>query len=161
VDESLNSVLQRFRAAATTFIEAVDSPSNLERSVFLVGIGRSLAELYTSALYFPSVAPDTSEINETPFAKEEWSQQFHSLKERLGPLDGYWAIFDSTEKSEPMQASLAGDISEIYHDLKEDLRLEQKGISSTDLLWELRESFREHWSRHALEALKAIRDLHL
>jgi hypothetical protein len=76
-----------------------------------------------SAPYFPSVAPDTSEIDGTPIPKEEWSQLFHSLKERLGPLDGYWEIFDSTEKGEPIQASLAEDISEIYHDLKSSYQI--------------------------------------
>jgi uncharacterized protein DUF5063 len=161
VNDSLDSILQRFRAAATTFIEAVDSPSNLERSLFLAAIGRCLAELYTSALYLPSVSPDTLEIDQTPFPKEEWSKLFQSLKQRIEPLDSYWEILDSTEKGEPVQGSLAGDISEVYYDLKNDLRLEQKGISRADLLWELRESFRGHWGRHALEALKAIRDLHL
>jgi hypothetical protein len=76
-----------------------------------------------SAPYFPSVASDTSEIDGTPIPKEEWSQLFHSLKERLGPLDGYWEIFDSTEKGEPIQASLAEDISEIYHDLKSSYQI--------------------------------------
>ena len=36
---------------------------------------------------------------------------------------------------------MGGDISEVYYDLKNDLRLEQKEISRADLLWELRESF--------------------
>jgi hypothetical protein len=98
---------------------------------------------------------------ETSFAREEWSKLFQSLKKKIGPLDSYWEIFDSTENGEPVQGSLAGDISEVYYDLKNDLRLEQKTISRADLLWELRESFTGHWGRHALEALKAIRDLHL
>jgi hypothetical protein len=161
VNDGLDSILQRFRAAATTFIEAVDSASNLERGLFLAAIGRCLAELYTSALYLPSVSPDTSETDETPFRREEWSQLFQSLKEKIGPLDNYWEIFDSTEKSEPVQGSLAGDISEVYYDLKNDLRLEQRAIDRADLLWQIRESFTGHWGRHALEALKAIRDLHL
>jgi hypothetical protein len=161
VSHSLDSVLIRFRVAATTFIEAVDSPPNLERSLFLAAIGRSLAELYSSALYLPAVVPDSSEIDETPFPRDEWSQLFHLLKERIGSLDSYWEIFDSTERSEPVQGSLAGDISEIYSDLKQYLRLEQKEISRTDLLWELRQSFGGHWGRHALGALRAIRDLHL
>src|SRR5579871_4681482 len=122
-------MLQRFRAAATTFIEAVDSASNLERSLFLAAIGRNLAELYTSALYLPSVSPDTSETDETPIPGEEWSKLFQSLRVKIGPFDGYWEIYDSTEKSDPVQGSLAGDISEVYRDLKNDLQLGQEGMS--------------------------------
>ena len=161
MDDNLDSVLQRFRAAAINFIEAVDSAPNLERDEFLVSVNRCLAELYSSALYLPSVEPDTADTDETPFATEKWAGLFHSLKEKIGPLDAYWGLFDSTEKSEPAQGSLTGDISEIYYDLKENLQLEEKGITSGDLLWELRESFREHWGRHATEALKAIYELHL
>jgi hypothetical protein len=56
---------------------------------------------------------------------------------------------------------LAGDISEIYYDLRQNFQLEEKGIPHADLMWELRESFREHWGRHAIEALKTIYDLRL
>jgi len=161
VNDSVDSILQRFRAAATTFIEAVDSASNLERSLFLTAICRSLAELYTSALYLPSVSPDTSETDETPFRREEWSKLFQSLKVKIGPFDSYWELFDSTEKGDRVQGSLAGDISEVYGDLKNDLQLDQKEMSRADLLWELRQSFTAHWGGHALSALKAIRDLHL
>jgi len=161
MSDDLTSVLPRFRAAAAGFVETVNSAPNLERDQFLAGVGRCLAELYSSALYLPAVEPDTAGTYETPFSTEEWARLFHSLKEKIGPLDAYWGIFDSTEKSDPVQGSLAGDISEIYFDLKQDLQLEEEGITAGDLLWELRESFREHWGRHALEALKAIRDMHL
>src|SRR5258708_16531058 len=161
MSDNLGSVLQRFRAAATNFIEVVDSSPNLERDEFIASLNRSLAEVYSSALYLSAVEPDTAGADGTPFATEKWAGLRHSLKEKIGPLDTYWGIFDSTEKSEPTQGSLAGDISEIYYDLKENHQLEEKGITSGDLLWELRESFREHWGRHGTEALKAIYDLHL
>lgn len=161
MSDSLEPVLQRFRAAAIKFVEQVDSVPKLDRNEFLVSISLCLAELYSSALYLPAVEPETTDANDTPFDVKEWSGLVHTLKEKIGALDTYWAVFDSTEKEGPVQGSLAGDISEIYFDLKEDLQLDQKGIARADLLWELRESFRGHWGRHAIEALKAIRDLHV
>jgi hypothetical protein len=161
MDDNLDSMLQRFRAAAINFIEAVDSAPNLERDEFLASVNRCLAELYSSALYLPAVEPDTAGNDETPFVTEKGAGLFRSLKEQIGPLDTYWGIFDSTENGDPAQGTLAGDISEIYYDLKENLQLEEKGVTSGDLLWELRESFREHWGRHATNALKAIYDMYL
>ena len=161
MNDNSESVLRRFHAAATNFIEAVDSATALERDKFLTTVSSRLAELYSSALYLPAVEPDTAAVDETPFSAEQWTKLFHSLKEIIGPLDAYWIVFDSTEKADPTQASLAQDISEIYCDLKQDVLLEEKGITHSDLLWELRESFREHWGRQAIEALKAIRDLRL
>ena len=153
--------LRRFRQAATNFIETVDLSSSLEREAFLSSVSCCLAELYSSALYLPAVAPETAEVDETPFPTEQWAGLFQSIKEKIGPLDAYWVIFDSTEKDAPAQGSLAGDISEIYYDLRQDLQLEEKGTPHADLMWELRESFRHHWGRHAIGALKAIYDLHL
>jgi hypothetical protein len=165
MSDNLSSVLHRFRTASANFIKVVDSAPNLERDEFIASLNRSLAELYSSALHLPAVEPDTAGENGTPFAAEKWAELCrsltHSLKEKIGSLDVYWAVFDSTEKSEPAQGSLAGDVSEIYADLKESLELETKGISFGDFVWDLRESFREHWGRHATEALKAIYNLHL
>jgi hypothetical protein len=161
MSDSSDCVLRRFRAGATTFIEAVDSASNLERDVFLATISRCLAELYSSALYLPAVEPDTEGTDETPFATERSAELCNSLRGKIGPLDAYWTIFDSTENGAPVQGTLAGDISEIYFDLKHDLHLEEKGISQADFLWELRFSFRSHWGKHLLGALVAIHHRHI
>lgn len=70
--------------------EAVDSAPNLERDEFLAGVNRCLAELCSSALYLPTAEPDTAGAEETPFATEKWAGLFHSLKEKISPLDTYW-----------------------------------------------------------------------
>ncbi|MGB2628438.1 MAG: DUF5063 domain-containing protein [Candidatus Acidiferrum sp.] len=157
----LSVMLHRFRAMSAIFIEVVDSAPNLERDEFLASLNRALAELYSSALYLPAAEPETADVDAAPFASDEFVALRDSLQRKFGPLDIYWGTFDSTEKSEPYQGSLAGDISEIYFDLKENRQLGEKGITRADLIWELRESFREHWGRHAAGALKAIYDLHL
>ncbi len=159
--DDLILVLQRFRGAATNFLETVDSSPKLERDAFLASVSCCLAELYASALHLPAVEPESVTVNEAPFDAAQWADLCQSLREKIGPLDAYWVVFDSTEEEAPVQGSLAGDISEIYYDLKQDVQLEEGQISRADLLWELRESFREHWGRHAIEALKAIHALHL
>ena len=154
-------VLDRFRAAAANFIQTVDSIAAMESEVFLARLSHCLAELYRSALDLPTVEPDTTGTDETPFATEEWANLSDSLRSKIGPLDAYWGVFDSTENESPVQGTLAGDISEIYFDLKHDLHLEEKGISQADFLWELRFSFRSHWGKHLLGALVAIHDRHV
>jgi hypothetical protein len=149
-------LMQRFRAAAMKFIEAVDSAPHLETEVFLVNVSHSMAELYSIALSLPAVEPDTTGTDEAPIQRDKWDELHCSLKEKIGPLDTYWTIFDVTEKQEPVQGSLAGDISEIYFDLKQSLHLEEIGIPKSDVLFDWRLDFRSHWGRHLLEALTAI-----
>jgi hypothetical protein len=64
-------------------------------------------------------------VDETSFPREKWERLHRSLKEKIGTLDPYSLVFDSTEKGVPVQGSLAGDISEIYFDLKQNLQLEE------------------------------------
>jgi uncharacterized protein DUF5063 len=154
-------LMRRFRNAAAKFIEIVDSAPRLETEVFLAKVSHGMAELYSIALSLPAVEPDTTDKNNA-LAKTASSYELHrSLKEKIGPLDTYWTIFDFTEKQGPVQGSLSGDISEIYVDLKQSLSLEEPGISKPDVLFDWRLDFRSHWGRHLLGALTAIHHRHV
>src|SRR5712672_2802171 len=154
-------LMQRFRAAAMKFIDAVDSAPHLETEVFLANVGDSMAELYSTALSLPAVEPETTDTDEAPFKTEKWDELHRSLREKIGPLDTYWTVFDFTEKQEPVEGTLAGDISEIYFDLKESLHVEEIGVPKSDVLFDWRLDFRSHWCRHLLGALTAIHHLHI
>ena len=149
-------LMQRFRAAAAKFIEAVDSAPHLETKVFLANVGHSMAELYSIALSLPAVEPDTTSPVEAPLQTDKWDELHRTLREKTGPLDTYWTIFDFTEKQEPVQGSLAGDISEIYFDLKQSLHQDEIGVTKSDVLFDWRLHFRSHWGRDLLGALTAI-----
>jgi hypothetical protein len=148
--------LERFRAAATKFIEVVDSAPHLQTESFLASVSHSMAELYGSALSLPRVEPETRSEDGTPLETDKLIELERSLREKIGLLDIYWTVFDSTAKQEPVQGSLAGDISEIYFDLKQSLHLEKIGIPQSDLLFDWHLDFRSHWGRHLLGALTAI-----
>jgi uncharacterized protein DUF5063 len=154
-------VMQRFRAAATKFIEVVDSAPDFETEVFLANASHSMAELYSVALALPTVETETTGTDEAPFQSDKWDELRCSLEKKIGTLGTYWTIFDFTEKQEPVQGSLAGDISEIYFDLKEGLNLEENDVAQSDVLFDWRLAFRSHWGRHLLAALTAIHHRHV
>jgi Domain of unknown function (DUF5063) len=154
-------VMQRFRDAATKFIEVVGSAPHFETEVFLAKVSHSMAELYSVALALPTVEPETTGTDEAPFQSDKLDELRRSLEKKIGTLGMYWTIFDLTEKQEPVQGSLAGDISEIYFDLKEGLNLEENGVAQSDVLFDWRLAFRSHWGRHLLAALTAIYHRHV
>lgn len=149
-------LMRKFRDAAKKFIETVDSAPHLETEAFLAILSHNMAELYCNALALPAVEPQTTNSEGSAFQSDKWDELRHSLKEKIGSLDTYWTVFDSTERQEPVQGSLAGDISEIYFDLKKSLHLEEIGIPTPDVLFDWRLDFRSHWGRHLLEAMTAI-----
>jgi len=155
-----NELMQKFRFAAMKFMDVVDAAPQIETNTFLANVGRSMAELYSIALLLPPVEPDSTGTDEPPFQTEGWDTLRRSLQEKIGSLDAYWQVFDSTSKEEQVQGSLAGDISEIYFDLKRSLELEQTDTAQSDVLFDWRLDFRSHWGRHLLGALAAIHNHH-
>ena len=66
------------------------------------------------------------------------------------------SVFDPGEKEEALEMRLSLDIAEIYDDLKHGLELAESSAQRADVHWTWREDFRQHWGRHALNALRAI-----
>ena len=159
MNNELETGTARFLKAALDFCTAVDSATSLSRKSLLSKVGTALVELYGNALALGRVEPDSSDVDNIPFRKAEWGTLYVVLREKFGPLDSYWTVFDSTQQGEAIQASLAGDISEIYFDMKHELELAGHGVLNADVLWTLRASFRQHRGRHAISALKAIHEL--
>ena len=141
------------------FCAAVDSYASLSPEAFLSKIGNVLVELYGHALALPIVEPNSHDADKIRFHKEEVGNVWISLRDRFGPLDMYWTVLNANQQGEPIQAGLSQDISEIYSDLKDNLEVAGRGAINADVVWTLRDDFRHHWGRHAVDALKAIHDL--
>jgi hypothetical protein len=155
-------ILTRFKNAARRYCDFVDALSTHSAESFLIGVEPHLLELYASALQIPVVEPTTNNAeDDIPLDKNAWAALYKKLRDKIGEFDFYLTIFNSTEREAPVEGSLADDISEIYTDLKKSLEQIGEGFPGTDVLWDLRFSFRQHWGRHAISALKAIYDRHL
>jgi hypothetical protein len=153
------TIVDEFRAAVMRFIKVVDSRDGLTCEQFLERVEICLTELHVSALRLPVVAPETGGVDGPTFSTNAWAALDGQLREKFGKSDHYWSVFNSTEQDPPVDGSLAGDISEIYEDLKESLHEASENTPDADILWDLRFSFTSHWGRHLTSALKAIFDL--
>ena len=145
-----------FRERAQAFCQIVESAAGLERKTFLDLLETTLAQVYAAAVVLPFVELATSSLPDSPFSVEQWSGLWQALRNKLGAADPYRGVFDPTEKEEAIDMSLSQDISEIYEDLKEALELERKGVPEADLRWSWHFDFRDHWGRHAVNALNAL-----
>jgi hypothetical protein len=155
---SEKEALESFPTIARGFCEFVDTSATVDLRELLQGLSAQLARLCEVAARLPWVTPATDEVgtsDETTAAHKRKSMALETiLKEKLGPLDGYWQVFDPTQREEPVHGSLSADIAEIYLDLEDGLGLLQNGTVLDDVYWQWRFDFREHWVRHATDALK-------
>jgi hypothetical protein len=155
------AAIDGFREAAARFINVVDSCDELANYEFLTSIQRCFLKLYSSVLLLPVVEPKADDdFRVAPYSGDAKSELYGKLKAKLEAGGIYWEIFDSTKFSEPINGSLADDISDIYFDLKESVYLAERNAHPEDTVWEMRFSFSSHWGRHLTSALKAIYDLH-
>lgn len=94
---------------------------------------------------------------------QQWRDMFESLRQTFGDYDAYNFIFDpyDSDDKEPIKGSLAGDLSEIYQDLKPGLQQWEKvsTIEKRAIIWELRFGYGAHWGDHATRAFYALHPL--
>ena len=155
---SERDAVEQFPAVAQEFCRFIESSSGYERKRLVQGVSVLLARLCEVAARLPGVSPSTggTDIRDESIALRatEGSRLSARLREQLGNLDEYWDVFDPTQKEEVILCSLSQDISEIYMDLRDALKLQTSGASLDDIYFEWRLDFRSHWARHVTSALK-------
>ena len=161
-------VANRFAGVAQEYCSAVESAAQMDRAALLLQIYRILPRLINEAILLPSIESadedDADEGQEQPtshssveMADVQWGQLYNLLKEKLGDWDLYWQVFDPTTDKEAICGSLADDIADIYHDLKEGLVLRERRVAQPeDIIWNWRILYYSHWGKHAIDALLTI-----
>lgn len=146
-----------FRELVAEYCEIVESAATLSQDVLVERLRVSVARLLAAAPRLPDVEP-SDEAASASIDHDAWSQQFRSLDDALGDAASYWTVFDATAESEPecFLVPLADDLADIWRDLKAPLPALEADRGGEDAVWEWRVSFRSHWGRHAVEALRAL-----
>ena len=139
------AIARSFYIVAVKFCEYVSALCESGRMDY-VQLITSLMQLYTSALELPGVEPDSAGSDncvQTP------------LKFPFGENDAYWEIDNPFVEDEPVGGSLTDDFQSIYEELKKGIICYEQGFVN-DALWTWRFGFRNHWSYHAVDAIRVL-----
>lgn len=79
------------------------------------------------------------------------------LRQLLGERDSYWMEFDVAGDGQTMSGSLADDLTDIYCELKQGLRLLDQQPQKAVEDWHT--GFHLHWGQHLLDAERHLFDL--
>jgi len=82
---------------------------------------------------------------------------FSTLRSLLGEWDSYWLEFDSAADGQSMSGSLADDLTDIYCELKQGLRLLDEEPVKAMSGW--RSGYKVHWGQHLVDAERHIFNL--
>lgn len=158
--QSESEAVKSFPQVAEEFCHLIKNQRDYTRKQFVDNVLINLSKLWTIGAQLPDVAPATEGIDisaeEVKRHSEECIRLSTTLGNKLGNLDTYWSVFDPTEEEQSAPSLLSRDLAEIFLDLQDALRLLASDKQIDDIYWEWRFDFREHWARHAIEALKVI-----
>jgi len=109
---------------------------------------RILPLLYLKGTFLPKVEVEYPEANERFVTQEQWENIFTMLRDKFGKDDEYWIInTDLLNENEPVKASMAENIADIYQDMKDFVLLFKKNThaSRQNATAECNLLFKTHW----------------
>jgi Domain of unknown function (DUF5063) len=151
-------VVKSFPRAAEEFCHLIENQSAYTRRQFVDNLLIHLSKLLSLGSQLPDVKPATENVDfseeEIKCHTEECVKLSNTFRVKFGGLDTYWSVFDPTEQKQSVRSSLSLDLAEIYMDLRDVLKSRTSDNVTCDIYWDWKFDFREHWGRHAVEALK-------
>ena len=143
--------VERFIELAREFCGLLETATEREPEEVRLQLLRILPELYLAGGELP--LPDTEgEYERVPLGLD----LLVGLSKHLGERDRFWEVFDPTQQDEPLESSLAQELSEIRHDLQQGLIALERGAPLDAVVWEWRFGLDSHWGNHLVNALRAI-----
>ena len=148
------SYLDRFAEAAREYISWCESPAGEAYEEARLAIGH-LTRLCALAVEFQRLPAAEFEFEGRDADRKTWQAVY--LRCGALPFSDYATVFDPLQSppGQPVTANLADDLADVYRDLVRGLALYLSG-NKAEAEWEWRESFDNHWGRHASSALGAL-----
>jgi len=158
----------RFLDALNEFCTLLRAVEATPTSHLLQQVDRLLPLVYSTACVLPEYPWDEDEDYE-----DAESSDFDGLRvqldmrnritAKLGELDRYSVVFDAigSDDREVVGGSLAEDLSSVFADLLQPLKLFQQGDEPAikQAIWDWGFGRKIHWGRHAVHAMNAVYSL--
>lgn len=164
-DELNTPAISEFIFACEDYCNVIENYKSFSVKDFLYNIQRTLVTYYTKGFGLPNCCGSDGDTNisdkSTQKDVSEFFKMTNELDEFLGKHNVYWSNFspypDDGDK-EIYSHSLAGDLAEIYEDIKGNVDGFTKGniYDKQEMLWHFRFDWQGHTGDHWTFAVRAI-----
>ncbi len=143
------AALASFAVAGWRLCEAVDAllEGDDDASARLVELHPVLANLYAAGANLPDLECDAEDAPLHWMSYDDRLDLTRRLRDRLGLLDGYLDLVDPWTTHHAVDGSLAGDLAEVYADIKPALLRLAQADRLEETVSSLRQGFLTHWGR--------------
>ena len=112
---------------ANEYCYYLENIENKSKSEILNFVNSILPLMYLKGSLLPDFEVEYPEANERFVMEEQWENIFKILRDKFGTDDEYWLIDPQhINESEPLRASIAENLSDVYQDMKDIVMLYQK-----------------------------------
>ena len=126
-DITLSKSVIEMATVANEYCYFFETLEKKDMEVILYFTQRILPLLYLKGSLLPGITPKHPEANERFVTEEQWEGVFTALREKFDKQDEFWIIDPQyINETEPLKASLAENLADIYQDMKDFLLLLQK-----------------------------------
>lgn len=152
----MSDSFDRLRQLAEEYCQIIETVED-QQPQWLRRVFHLLPQLHAAIAVF--LEEDSREGGHSEANLEVRFTLFSKLHQLLGDKDAYWMEYDLGHE-ECRSGSLADDLTDIYCELKQGLKLlEEERADPGNILSRWREGYRVHWGRHLVDAERHLYDL--
>jgi len=152
----MNESFEQLRQLAEEYCQTIENVEEGDTG-WLRRVFRLLPQLHAAIALF--LEEDSREGAHSEANLEVRFALFSKLHRLLGERDAYWMEYDLGHE-ECRSGSLADDLTDIYCELKQGLKLlDEQQADPGNILQRWRQGFRVHWGRHLVDAERHLYDL--
>ncbi len=147
-DITISRAILEMITVANEFCHYLDTCEKRPKREIFEFINRIGPLLYLKGSLLPEIEVMDPDANERFVTQENWESIFTLLRDKFGKDDEYWTIDpEHINETEPLKASLAENIADIYQDMKDLILLYQKNTFAAreNAVSECKNLFASHW----------------
>ncbi|PLX13269.1 MAG: hypothetical protein C0598_04055 [Marinilabiliales bacterium] len=147
-DITISKSILEMLTVANEFCHYLDTCEKKSKKGVLDFVNRICPLLYLKGSLLPDIEVEDPDANERFVTAENWETIFTMLRDKFMKDDEFWLIDPQhVNEDEPLKASLAENLSDIYQDMKDFILLYQKNtfVARQNAISECKLLFESHW----------------
>lgn len=158
---SINTI--EFVTVANEYCKFIEGCEDLSLSEFVDRAHKILPLLYLKGTLLPIVDDSNEEFSEKSVTEAEYNAICEMLTLKFAAYDTFEEIYDRLrqQNDEPVQLSIAENITDIYQDIKDFIMQYRIGINDVmaNAIWECRQAFEQYWGQRIVNIMRVLHHL--
>ncbi|PLX01368.1 MAG: hypothetical protein C0595_15100 [Marinilabiliales bacterium] len=161
-DITISKTILEMVTVANEYCHYLDTSEKKSKKGVLDFVNRICPLLYLKGSLLPDIEVEDPDANERFVTAENWETVFTLLRDKFVKDDEFWFIDPQhVNEDEPLKASLAENLADLYQDMKDFILLYQKNTYAArqNAIAECKRLFESHWGYRIANIMPKVHHL--